>query len=73
MLGWIIVRGIIILEDDRFDSLRGIVVSVQWIFILVGWEIVSWRWLRTIVFYLRRMGIEVLNLIRYHMKLVLMC
>lgn len=49
-------------DEDGFDWLRGIVVVVQWIFILPGWAIVCWRWLTAVVFYPRRMGSEALNL-----------
>jgi hypothetical protein len=60
--GWIASQDIVIPEEDGFDWLRGIVVIVQWIFILPGWAIVCWRWLTGVVFYPRRMGSEALNL-----------
>jgi len=45
-------------ENDGLDWLRVMAIAAQWIFILLGWAMIFWRWLTAVVYYPRRMGTD---------------
>lgn len=53
---------IVPLGGGLIDWLTAVAVVVQWIFILMGWAMICWRWLTSVVFYPRRMGSVTLTL-----------
>lgn len=64
ILGWVATETFVV-SGYRDDWLRSIAVAVQWVFVLVGWAMVSWRWLTAVVFFPRRMGKNALSLKQY--------
>jgi hypothetical protein len=51
VIGWLVQGPIVILFDYAGSRLKFITTSVEIVFSLIGWAIISWRWLTSVAYY----------------------
>lgn len=51
IIGWLVQGPIVILFDSAASWLKFITTYLEVVFILIGWAIISWRWLTSVAYY----------------------